>query len=75
MIIEDENKFCKSVEDLVIEGRYDNYMDAVLFVCEENEIEPFVAARMLSQPIKEKIGKEGQDINLLPKNTKLPFNV
>jgi len=74
-MIEDENKFCKTVEDLVLDGKYDNYMDAVLFVCKDNEIEPFVAARMLSRPIKEKIGKEGQDINLLPKTAKLPFTV
>ena len=74
-MIEDENKFCKDVEELVLHEQYDNYMDAVLSVCEEYNIEPFVAAKMLSQPIKEKIGKEGQDINLLPKTAKLPFIV
>ena len=74
-MIEDETKFCKAVEELVLCGQYDNYMDAVLFVCEENNIEPFVAAKLLSQPIKEKIGKEGQDINLLPSTAKLPFIV
>jgi hypothetical protein len=74
-MIEDETTFCKAVEELILRGQYDNYMDAVLFVCEENNIEPFVAAKMISQPIKEKIGKEGQDINLLPKTPKLPFIV
>ena len=72
-MLDDENALCKAIEDLILKGRYDSYIDAVLFICEENGIEPFMAARMLSQPIKEKIGKEGREINLLPKSAKLPF--
>ena len=36
-------------------------------------MEPFMAARLLSDPIKEKIKKEGQEINLLPGESQLPF--
>ena len=41
-------EFCKKVENLVANGKTDGYIDAVLYVCEEAKIEPFVGARMLS---------------------------
>ncbi len=72
-LIGDPIEFCKEVERLVREDVYDSYIDAVLHVCDELKVEPFVGARLLSQPIKEKIQKEGQDINLLPKSSSLPF--
>lgn len=73
-MIEEEIEFCKEVEKLVAKGTYDSYIDAILYVCEENEMEPFMAARLLSTPIKEKIQKEGQEINLLPKPAELPLD-
>jgi hypothetical protein len=45
------------------------YIDAVLYVCDNQNIEPKVAAKYLSKPIVEKIGIEGRDMNLLPKNS------
>jgi hypothetical protein len=72
-MIEDSKLFCRAVEGLVREGVYDNYIDAVLHTCDNQKIEPFIAARMISDPIKEKIKKEGQDINLLPSEAQLPF--
>tara|TARA_Y100000310_G_scaffold322763_1_gene382211 strand:+ start:1067 stop:1288 length:222 start_codon:yes stop_codon:yes gene_type:complete len=72
-LIEEEIEFCKEVEKLVSSGSYDSYIDAIIHLCEQQEMEPFMAARLLSDPIKEKIQKEGQDINLLPKSTELPL--
>jgi len=73
-MIENASGFCKMVERLVIDGSYDSYIDAVLHVCEENKMEPFMAARLISDPIKEKIKLEGQEINLLPAEAQLPFS-
>jgi len=73
-LIDDAARFCKEVERLVAEEIYDSYIDAVLHVCDELKVEPFVGARLLSQPIKEKIQKEGQDINLLPQSASLPLS-
>ena len=73
-MIEEEIEFCREVEKLVASGAYDNYIDAILYVCETNEMEPFMAARLLSDPIKEKLKKEGQEINLIPKSTELPLD-
>jgi len=72
-LLEDGIDFCKNVEKLILNDTFDNYIDAVLHLCDDKGIEPFVAARMLSKPIKEKIKKEGQEINLLPRKTRLPI--
>jgi hypothetical protein len=49
-----------------------SYIDAVIAVCEQFGIEPQVAAKFLNKPIIEKIKAEGQELNLLPKKTRLP---
>jgi len=68
MIVTDEVKqtFSKEVENHVI-SKGGRYMDAVLMKCDDYEIEPQVAAKLISRPIIEKIQIEGQDINLIPK--------
>jgi hypothetical protein len=64
-----QNKFIKQIESIV--EKENSYMDAVLFVCEENNIEPNFAAKYLTRPI---IEKEGMEYNLLPKkSSKLPI--
>jgi hypothetical protein len=49
-----------------------SYIDGVLAVCERFGIEPQVAAKFLNKPIIEKIKAEGQELNLLPKKSRLP---
>jgi len=64
-------RFAREVENHV--KRFGvSYIDAVIAVCEQYGIEPQVAAKFLNKPIIEKIKAEGQELNLLPKNTKLP---
>jgi len=64
-------RFPKEVETHV-EKYGVSYIDAVIAVCERFGIEPQVAAKFLSKPIIEKIKAEGQELNLLPKKSKLP---
>ena len=68
MIITDDVKrtFSKEVENNVI-VKGGKYIDAVLKKCDDYEIEPQVAAKLISRPIVEKLQIEGQDINLIPK--------
>jgi hypothetical protein len=49
------------------------YMDAVLHICNEHEIEPETVKKFLTKPIKEKIENEARNLNMLPKKTELPF--
>ena len=65
-------RFPREVENHV--KKFDvSYIDAVIAVCEQYGIEPQVAAKFLNKPIIEKIKAEGQELNLLPKKTRLPI--
>ena len=72
MIFEDSDNFASQVEDFV-RNNGGGYIEAVLELCEKNNIEPQVAAKFLTQPIIEKLENEGQESNLLPKGARLPL--
>ncbi len=65
-----EKEFSKRVETHVSKNNR-GYLEAVVEVCEEYQIEPELASKYLSKPIKEKIRVEGEERNLLPKTPKL----
>jgi hypothetical protein len=74
LLTEDQKQsFSKKVESYVRE-KGGSYIDAVLSLCEEYEIEPPIVAKSLSKPVVEKIKMEGQDLNLLPRpENRLPI--
>ncbi len=65
-----EKEFSKTVERHVTKNEC-GYIEAVVEVCNELEIEPALGAKYLPTPIKEKIRVEGEEINLLPRTPKL----
>lgn len=68
-----EHTFSKLIEDVVVTRRM-TYIEAVLYVCEKEDLEPDSVAALISIPIKEKLQLEGQEINLVKKSTpKLDF--
>ena len=70
MTIEDnfltKSKFAKLVESTVIELKV-SYMEAVLHLCEQNDIEPEDVKKFISPTIKGKIEAEAMQLNFLPK--------
>jgi len=67
LLSENEKRtFSNKVENYEKE-RGGSYIDAVLSLCEEYEIEPPIVAKSLSKPLVENIQMEGQDLNILPK--------
>lgn len=68
------DKFYKEVDTLVRNHSL-NYMDAVVFYCEKNDIEIEAAASMIrsNQRIKSHIQNEGEELNFLPRSPKLPI--
>ena len=68
-----KNDFVKGVERYV-QNNGGTYIEAILAMCETFEIEPQIAAKLISKPIIEKVAVEGIDINLLKaKESKLPI--
>tara|TARA_R100000152_G_C6591663_1_gene51946 strand:+ start:133 stop:351 length:219 start_codon:yes stop_codon:yes gene_type:complete len=72
MIFEDSENFSNQVEEFVKKNG-GGYIEAIVELCDEKNIEPEVAAKFLTQPIIEKLENEGQESNLLPKGARLPL--
>ena len=66
------NSFPNMVENSV--HKYDgSYIDTIIGLCDEHEIEPELVAKYLTKPIIEKIESEGRTFNMLPQKAKLPI--
>jgi hypothetical protein len=65
-------EFSLKIENLVQSKKTLSYMDAVLFFCEENDIDPSTVANLISKSIKDKITVEAQNLNYIPKTGRLP---
>lgn len=72
-IIMNSVKFYSEVEKIKRQKRDMTYMDAVVFYCEENDIEIETVGKFISKVLKEKIESEARDLNFLPKVGKLPI--
>lgn len=65
--------FCKNVENIVLTRNY-SYMDAILKIQEDHGLDYSLIAKLISQPLREKLEKEGMDLNLIKKRkSTLPF--
>ena len=65
-------KFSQIVERTVIEKKL-SYMDAIVWWCEENEFDIQDVNKLVSPLIKEKIKVEAENLNFLPKSSRLPI--
>ena len=67
-------KFLAEIEKLVLDFNMD-YLDAVVYYCERNNLEVETAASIIRSnlKIKSKLQVEAENLNFLPKTAKLPF--
>ena len=68
-------EFSLIIEGVVKDKRPITYMDAILWYCEQNQIEVETVGRLISKALKEKIQVECTKANLLkiPETGKLPI--
>ena len=64
--------FTKMVEEAVLDKKMD-YMDAILLICEKNDIDPEGVKKFISVQIRNKIEEEAKKLNLLPRENELDF--
>ena len=64
------SKFTKIVEETVLDKAL-SYMDAVLYICEKNSIDPEDVKKFISPIIKGKIEAEAMSLNFLPRQNTL----
>lgn len=66
-----KKRFSKMIETEVRANKL-SYMDAVVHLCEQNNIEIEDVKKFLSVSVKERIEVEAQNLNFLPKGNTLP---
>jgi len=66
-----KKRFSKMIENTVRNNKL-SYMDAVVYLCEDNNIELEDVKKFLSTTIKERIELEAMNLNYLPKGNTLP---
>ena len=67
-------KFAENIESLVLENKEMNYIDAIVFFCEQNNVDLESVPKLISKPLKEKIKWDAQQLNFMKRTTraKLP---
>jgi hypothetical protein len=63
--------FALKIEDIVKEKEI-SHMEAVLWYCTDQKIEPDSVKGMISKPLKEKIEANARELNFLPRQAQLP---
>ena len=64
--------FSLQIEEIVKEKNI-THMDAVLWYCEKEGLEPDGLGSLISKGLKEKIEANARDLNFLPKQSQLPI--
>ena len=66
-------KFSKLVEQTVFEKRL-SYMDAIVWLCEQHNIEIEDCRKFINPIIKDKLEAEARRLNFLPRTNELVFD-
>ena len=66
-------KFTKLVEEVVKDHR-SSYMDAIIHICDDIDVDLEDVRRFISPVIKEKIEAEAMRLNFLPRQNTLPID-
>ena len=64
--------FMENIESLVQKTKM-SYIDAVMYYCEENKLEPETAGKMIGGKLKQNIQEEAEDLHLIQRTSKLPI--
>ena len=64
--------FSLEIENIVKEKKI-THMDAVLWYCQQNGIEPDKVSSLITKALKEKIENNARELNFLPKTAQLPI--
>ena len=65
-------KFALIVDELVRTKRL-THMEAILYYCEQNVIEPDTINKWIDRSLKEKLQADAEALNYLPKTSSLPI--
>ena len=64
------SKFAQEIENLVQVNVEMNYIDAIVYFCEQNNIDLESVPKLISKPLKEKLKYEAMELNFLKKTSR-----
>jgi hypothetical protein len=64
------SRFAQEIEKLVQTNVDMNYIDAIVYFCEQNNIDVESVPKLISKPLKEKIKYEAMELNFLKKTSR-----
>ena len=64
------SRFAQEIESLVQTNEDMNYIDAIVYFCEKNNIDLESVPKLISKPLKEKIKYEAMELNFLKKTSR-----
>lgn len=64
------SKFAQEIENIVLLNQDMNYIDAIIYFCERNNIELDSVPKLISKPLKEKIKCNAMELNFLKKTSR-----
>jgi hypothetical protein len=64
------SRFAQEIEMLVHINTDMNYIDAIIYFCEQNNIDLESVPKLISKPLKEKIKYEATELNFLKKTSR-----
>ncbi len=64
------SKFAQEIENLVKYNGDMNYIDAIVYFCEQNNLDLESVPKLISKPLKEKIRYEAMELNFLKKTSR-----
>ena len=69
------SRFAQEIENLVQVNVEMNYIDAIIYFCEQNNVDLESVPKLISKPLKEKIKYEAMELNFLKRSSraKLPL--
>ena len=68
-------RFAEEIEKLVLVNADMNYIDAIVYFCEQNSLDLESVPKLIPKPLKEKIKYDAQQLNFMKKTSraKLPI--
>ena len=72
MTLSTSKTFTLTIENIVKEKNL-THMDAVLWYCEQESLEPDSLGTLISKGLKEKIEANARELNFLPRQAQLPI--
>jgi hypothetical protein len=64
------SRFAQEIEALVQTNADMNYIDAIIYFCEQNNIDVESVPKLISKPLKEKIKYEAMELNFLKRSSR-----